>query len=143
MHKQVQDSINGGAKLLQGGEIPKQTGYFYPATILTGVKPGMVAFDDEIFGPVFAIIEASSEDEAVRLANLSRFGLSSAIFTRDIDKAKKLAVKVQAGSCFINSMSASNPLLPFGGIKNSGFGRELAKEGIVEFMNVKTIGINK
>lgn len=144
VHKQVQDSINGGAKLLMGGEIPKSTGYFYPATILTGVKPGMVAFDDEIFGPVFAIIEASSEDEAVRLANLSRFGLSSAIFTRDIAKAKKLAVeKIQAGSCFINSMSASNPLLPFGGIKNSGFGRELAKEGIVEFMNVKTIGINK
>lgn len=142
VHKQVQDSIAGGAKLLVGGQIPKQTGYFYPATILTNVKPGMTAFDDEIFGPVFAIIDAFSEDEAFRLANLTRFGLSSAIFSKDIAKARKLAIeKIQSGSCYINSKSSSNPLLPFGGIKSSGFGRELAKEGIVEFMNVKTIGI--
>lgn len=143
VHKQVQESIKAGANLVVGGTIPKQKGYYYPPTVLDSVKPGMPAFDDEIFGPVFSIIESASEDEAISLANLSRFGLSSAIFSKDIHKAKRLAVsKIQAGSCFINSMSASNPLLPFGGIKNSGFGRELAKEGIVEFMNVKTIGIN-
>ena len=143
VHKQVQESINAGATLILGGTIPEQKGYYYPPTILCDVKPGMPAFDDEIFGPVFAIIEASSEKEAINLANLSRFGLSSAIFSKDIAKAKRLAItKIQAGSCFINSMSSSNPLLPFGGTKNSGFGRELAKEGIIEFMNVKTVGVN-
>lgn len=142
VHLQVQQSISKGAKLVVGGEIPKGVGFYYPITLLTDVLPGMPAFDDEIFGPVFAIITASDENSAINYANQSRFGLSSAIFSRDIEKAKKIAEQyLEVGSCFINSMSESNPLLPFGGVKNSGFGRELGKQGLIEFMNVKTIGI--
>lgn len=144
VHQQVQESINKGAKLLLGGKIPEDVGFYYPVTVLTDVHPGMPAFDDEIFGPVFAIISVSNEEDAINYANKTRFGLSSAIFSKDIEKAKKIAEQeIFAGSCFINTMSGSNPLLPFGGIKNSGYGRELAKEGITEFMNIKTIGINR
>lgn len=142
VHQQVQLSIKAGAKLVMGGEIPKGVGYYYPITMLIDVIPGMPAFDDEIFGPVFAIIIAQDEAQAITYANKSRFGLSAAIFSQDIEKAKRIAEKeLDVGSCFINSMSSSNPLLPFGGVKNSGYGRELAASGIKEFMNVKTIGI--
>lgn len=142
VHSQVQESICKGAKLILGGEIPKNLGFYYPVTVLTDVLPGMPAFDDEIFGPVFAFIAAADEDCAINYANQSRFGLSAAIFSKNVDKARKIAEqKIETGSCFINSMSSSNPLLPFGGIKNSGFGRELGREGLIEFMNVKTIVI--
>jgi succinate-semialdehyde dehydrogenase/glutarate-semialdehyde dehydrogenase len=144
VHSQVKESIRMGAKLVLGGKIPKDVGFYYPVTVLTDVLPGMPAFDDEIFGPVFAFISVLDEESAINYANKSRFGLSSAIFSKNIEKAKKIAVQeLEAGSCFINSMAASNPLLPFGGIKNSGFGRELGREGLIEFMNVKTIGIKK
>lgn len=142
VHEQVLKSVKCGAKLLLGGIIPAKTGYFYPVTVLTDVAPNMPAFDDEIFGPVFSIIVADDEKHAIELANQSRFGLSSAIFTQDISKAQYLAVnEIEAGSCFVNTMSSSNPLLPFGGINHSGFGRELGREGIIAFMNIKTIGI--
>ena len=143
VHKQVKDSIKKGAKLVLGGEISSVQGYYYPVTLLTNVVPGMPAFDDEIFGPVLSIITVDNEDMAISYANQSRFGLSSVLFSKDIKKARRIIEEdLQAGSCFINTMSASNPLLPFGGIKNSGYGRELSREGITEFMNVKTIGIN-
>lgn len=142
VHEQVLKSIKCGAKLLLGGEPLKGKGYFYPPTILLNVNPGMPAFDDEIFGPVLSFIKAKNEKEAILLANKSRFGLSSAIFTKNLSHGEYLAInEIQAGSCFVNSMSASNPLLPFGGIKNSGFGRELSREGFLEFMNIKTIGV--
>ncbi|MDF1756697.1 MAG: NAD-dependent succinate-semialdehyde dehydrogenase [Legionellaceae bacterium] len=142
VHKQVLESIDCGANLLLGGVIPKGRGFYYPPTILTNVKPGMPAFDDEIFGPVLAIISATDESSAINLANQSRFGLSSAIFTQDLERGEYLAInEIEAGSCYVNSMTSSNPLLPFGGIKKSGFGRELSKEGFLEFMNIKTIGI--
>ena len=140
LHRQVEESIEKGAKCLLGGEIPPGKGAFYPPTILTNVKKGMPAYDDELFGPVAAIIPVKDEKEAIAAANDSVFGLGSAIFTRDIEKGTKLAEKeLQAGSCFVNTFVRSDPRLPFGGIKESGYGRELSHFGIREFVNIKTI----
>ncbi|KTC65094.1 succinate semialdehyde dehydrogenase (plasmid) [Legionella adelaidensis] len=143
LHKQVQDSIKKGAILLVGGEIPKNVkGYYYPPTLLINVCPGMPAFDEELFGPVIAITEAQDEAQAIRLANQTRFGLSAAIFTRDIAKGEAIATDlIDSGSCFINTYAASDPRVPFGGIKRSGFGRELSREGILEFVNTKVVSI--
>ncbi len=142
VHQQVLKSMELGAQLVTGGVIPQQTGYFYPPTILTGVCPGMPAFDDELFGPVFAIIEAHDELEAIRLANQTRFGLGAAVFTRDLVRGEKIARdEIESGTCVVNGMVVSDPRLPFGGVKHSGFGRELSHEGFLEFMNIKTIGV--
>ncbi|OGV28929.1 MAG: succinate-semialdehyde dehydrogenase [Legionellales bacterium RIFCSPHIGHO2_12_FULL_35_11] len=142
VQEQVNESVLCGAKILLGGKMVEKKGYYFQPTILVNVKPGMPAFDDEIFGPVISIISAKDENDAIYLANNTRFGLSAAIFTSDLQRGEYLAThEVQAGSCFVNSMSSSNPLLPFGGIKCSGFGRELSIDGMLEFMNVKTIGI--
>jgi len=138
----VQRSIKEGAELILGGEIPDNEGSFYPITILTEVKPGMPAFDAEIFGPVFSVITAENEDDAVMLANKSEFGLGSAIFTSDIKKGEKIAKeKMQSGACFVNDFVKSDPRLPFGGIKMSGYGRELSNYGMMEFVNIKTVVI--
>ena len=138
----VQRSIKEGAKLILGGEMPDNEGSFYPITILAEVKPGMPAFDEEIFGPVFSVITAENDDEAVMLANKSEFGLGSAIFTSDIKKGEKIAKeKMQSGACFVNDFVKSDPRLPFGGIKMSGYGRELSNYGMMEFVNIKTVVI--
>ncbi len=140
IHEQVQKSIEAGAVCTLGGEIPDKDGAWYPATILTGVKKGMEAFDEEIFGPVAAIIEAEDEDHAIELANDSKYGLGAAVFTKDIEKGRKIASeKLEAGCCFVNEFVRSDPRLPFGGIKTSGYGRELSRQGIREFVNLKTV----
>jgi len=140
LHRQVQDSIKKGARCLLGGELPPGDGAFYPPTVLTGVRPGMPAFDEELFGPVAAIIRVKDEDEAIHTANQSKFGLGAAIFTSDLKKGEEIAAKrLQAGCCFVNKNVTSDPRLPFGGIKESGYGRELSYYGIKEFVNIKTV----
>jgi succinate-semialdehyde dehydrogenase/glutarate-semialdehyde dehydrogenase len=142
VHQQVQESVAAGAKLICGGFIPEGPGFFYPPTILSEVKPGMVAFDDEIFGPVVTLCRAKDEDDAIRLANASRYGLSAAVFTQDVKKGERIARdKINVGTCVVNGLVRSDPHLPFGGIKQSGYGRELGMVGLHEFLNIKTIGI--
>jgi len=139
LHKQVRSSIERGASLLLGGEIPPGEGAFYPPTVLTNVKPGMPAYDEELFGPVAAIIQAADETDAVRIANDSIFGLGAAVFTKDSSRGERVARRLDAGATFVNSLVASDPRLPFGGIKESGYGRELGAYGIKEFVNAKTV----
>jgi succinate-semialdehyde dehydrogenase/glutarate-semialdehyde dehydrogenase len=140
LHQQVRDSIDAGARCLLGGKIPPGNGFFYPPTILTDVRPGMPAFDEETFGPVAAIIPAADEKEAIRLANATRFGLGAAVFTKDIERGERIAAEdLEAGNCFVNDFVKSDPRLPFGGIKQSGYGRELSHYGIREFVNIKTV----
>ena len=140
LHEQVKLSIKKGAKCILGGSLPKGKNAFYPATILNKVKPGMPAYDEELFGPVASIITAKDEADAIRKANDSPFGLGSAVFTKDKKKGERIAAtQLQSGSCFVNSLVKSDPRLPFGGIKQSGYGRELGMFGIHEFVNVKTV----
>lgn len=140
LHEQVVSSIQKGAKCLLGGDIPDREGAWYPPSVLTGVEPGMPAYDEEIFGPVAAIIAANDEADAIRIANDSVFGLGAAVFTADKARGKRIAEKeLQAGCCFVNEMVQSDPRLPFGGIGDSGYGRELSYAGIREFMNIKTV----
>ena len=144
VHKLVQDSVKMGAKLIKGGKILNSIGSYYPITILTEVKPGMPAFDDEIFGPVFSIINAKNDNDAIRLANESEFGLGAAVFTSNIERGEKIASeKIQSGLCFVNDYVKSDPRLPFGGIKSSGYGRELSSYGLMEFVNIKTVVVQK
>jgi succinate-semialdehyde dehydrogenase/glutarate-semialdehyde dehydrogenase len=140
LHDQVLRSVAAGAKLLLGGQIPDKPGAWYPASVLSQVPPGCPAYQDELFGPVAAIIPAADEDEAVRIANDSVFGLGAAVFTQDLVRGERIARdRLRAGSCFVNTFVRSDPRLPFGGIKQSGYGRELADLGIREFVNVKTV----
>ncbi|MCH8012140.1 MAG: NAD-dependent succinate-semialdehyde dehydrogenase [Candidatus Marinimicrobia bacterium] len=142
LHEQVKKSIDMGATCLLGGKIPPGEGAFYPPTILTGVKKGMPAYDEELFGPVAAIIPVSDEEEAIHVANDSIFGLGAAVFTGDESKGERIATEqLEAGCCFVNAFVRSDPRLPFGGIKESGYGRELSHYGIKEFVNVKTVYI--
>ena len=142
LEDQVKLSIQEGARLVHGGVRPDRPGFFFPATLLADVKPGMPAFDEELFGPVGAVITAKSTEEAVALANQSIYGLGAALFTRDIELGLKLACsKIDAGTCVINDFVRSDPRLPFGGINESGFGRELGAEGVKEFVNIKTIAV--
>lgn len=144
LHRQVQDSIAKGARLILGGEVPKRLGFYYPPTLLTHVKSGMPAFDDELFGPVISVIHAKDEIEAIELANQSRFGLGAAVFTQDFQRGQRIAMEdIEAGSCFVNGLVVSDPRLPFGGIKHSGYGRELSQEGILTFVNTKTVVIHE
>ncbi|HIA83985.1 MAG TPA: aldehyde dehydrogenase family protein, partial [Candidatus Marinimicrobia bacterium] len=116
---------------------PHNGGAFYPATLLDNVKPGMPAFDDEIFGPIASIIPVKDEAEAIKLANQTPFGLGGAVFTRDVEKGERIAAnEIEAGCCFVNDFVRSDPRLPFGGIKESGYGRELSEVGIREFTNM-------
>lgn len=142
LHDQVKQSVARGARVLCGGEIPDNKGAFYPPTVLTNVKKGMPAYDDELFGPVAAIISAKDEKDAIRIANDSVFGLGAAVFTRDAKRGERIAAgELEAGSCFVNSFVKSDPRLPFGGIKESGYGRELSVFGIREFVNIKTVWV--
>jgi len=142
LHEQVMKSIEKGAKLLCGGYIPEGEGAFYPPTVLTNVKKGMPAYDEELFGPVAAIIEAKDEKDAIRIANDSVYGLGAGIFSKNRKRAEQIAAKeLEAGNCFVNSFVHSDPRLPFGGVKQSGYGRELSAFGIREFVNVKTVFI--
>ncbi|MFU1606552.1 NAD-dependent succinate-semialdehyde dehydrogenase [Sulfitobacter pontiacus] len=137
---QVKESVDKGAKVLCGGEVPDRTGAYYPATVLSDLKPGMPAFDDEIFGPVASIIRAKDDEDAMRLANDSRYGLGGGIFSRDEDRALKLAKEhFDTGMIRINSFGAADPNMPFGGVKDSGYGREHGGFGMKEFANAKAI----
>ncbi len=142
LHRQVRDSVKAGARLLLGGELPEGPGAFYPATVLTDVVPGMPAYSEELFGPVASIIGVEDEAEAIRVANDTAFGLGGAVFTADRERGERIAVReLDVGACFVNAMVRSDPRLPFGGVKNSGYGRELSPFGIREFVNVKTVWV--
>jgi len=141
LHRQVDESIKRGARRLLGGEVPAGPGAFYPPTLLTAVDKGMPAFDEETFGPVAAVIRAKDEADAVRLANDSSFGLGASLWTRDRARAELLAARIEAGAVFVNGLVKSDPRLPFGGIKRSGYGRELSEYGIREFVNIKAVWI--
>ena len=141
LHRQVEESKKRGARVLLGGEIPKGPGAFYPATLLAGVDKGMPAFDEETFGPVAAVIRAKDSMDAVHLANESPFGLGASLWSRDLASAEKLAAQIESGAVFVNGMVKSDPRLPFGGVKRSGYGRELSEFGIREFVNVKSVWV--
>ena len=141
LDRQVQQSIRQGAKVLIGGKVREGQGYFYEPTILTNVTPEMSVFAEETFGPVAAVIHARDSEHAIELANDSKFGLGSNLWTRNLEQARKLAARIEAGGVFINGMTASDPRLPFGGVKSSGYGRELSSFGIQEFVNIQTVWI--
>lgn len=142
LHRQVQASIAKGAKCLLGGEIPAGPGAYYPPTVLTEVGRGMPAYDEELFGPVAAIIPVSSEEEAIAIANDSSFGLGGAVITQDAARGERIAAEfIDSGCVFVNDNVKSDPRLPFGGIKESGYGRELSAYGIKEFVNIKTVSV--
>lgn len=140
LHQQVLQSQAKGARVLLGGKVPEQKGFFYPPTLISDVRPGQSAFDDELFGPVAAVIEAENEIQALKLANQSIYGLGAAVFSRDVARAKALAIEeIEAGMIFVNDFVRSDALVPFGGVKDSGLGRELGRDGSFEFTYVKTI----
>jgi len=141
LDQQVQQSIRLGARVLIGGKMREGKGNFYEPTVLTNVTPEMPVFSDETFGPVAAVIRARDTEHAIELANDSKFGLGSNLWTRNIEEARKLAARIEAGGVFINGMTASDPRLPFGGVKSSGYGRELSAFGIQEFVNIQTVWI--
>lgn len=140
LHDQVERSIGEGATLMLGGQKPTGPGAFYPPSVLTGVTPDMVAGAEELFGPVAAVLRAEDESDAIRIANETRFGLGAAVFTQDLERGERIAAdELHAGCCFVNDFVASDPRLPFGGVKDSGYGRELSHLGIREFVNQKTV----
>lgn len=142
LHQQVVKSKAMGAEILLGGELPTTKGFYYPATVLGNCKKGMPAYDEELFGPVAAMIKATNSNEAIEIANDTIFGLGAAIFTADIDNGERIArEEINAGACFVNDSVKSDPRMPFGGVKESGYGRELACFGIREFMNIKSVVI--
>ncbi len=140
LHAQVVRSVERGARCLLGGTVPEGPGAFYPPSVLADVGPGMPAYGEELFGPVAAVIGARDEADAIRVANDSCFGLGAAVFTRDLARGERIAAhELEAGACFVNAPVRSDPRLPFGGVKQSGYGRELAAFGIREFVNVKSV----
>ena len=140
LHKQVVSSVKQGAKLILGGEAPNTKGAYYPPTILTEVKKGMPAYDEELFGPVAALIKVKDEHEGIKIANDTSFGLGAAVFTSNLEKGERIAKEeLNAGCCFVNDLVKSDPRLPFGGVKESGYGRELSLFGIKEFVNIKIV----
>jgi succinate-semialdehyde dehydrogenase/glutarate-semialdehyde dehydrogenase len=141
LEEQVQKSVEAGAKILTGGKKLGDKGYFYPPTALADIPENSPAYREELFGPVALFFRARDIDEAIKIANDSTFGLGSSAWTNDPAEVERFSTELQAGSVFINGMVASDPRLPFGGIKHSGYGRELATFGIREFVNVKTVWI--
>jgi succinate-semialdehyde dehydrogenase/glutarate-semialdehyde dehydrogenase len=140
LHNQVTRSIGAGAECILGGSIPEREGFFYPPTILVNVQKGMPAYEEELFGPAAAFIKVADEEEAIKVANDTPYGLGASVYSEDIEHAREIAAKkLHAGSCFVNAMVSSDPRLPFGGIKDSGYGRELSHYGIREFVNIKTV----
>jgi succinate-semialdehyde dehydrogenase/glutarate-semialdehyde dehydrogenase len=144
IHRQVTESIDKGARLLLGGKVPDRPGAWYPATVLTDVRPGQPAHGEEVFGPVAAIIAAKDEADAIRLANASEFGLGSGVLTSDLERGRRIAAKeLEAGLSFVNENVRSDPRAPFGGVKHSGYGRECSAYGIREFVNIKTVHVKR
>jgi succinate-semialdehyde dehydrogenase/glutarate-semialdehyde dehydrogenase len=140
IHDQVRRSLEKGARLLTGGHVPDRPGAWYPPTVLTDVRPGMPAHDEEVFGPVAAVISATDEADAIRIANDSPFGLGSGVLTRDLARGERIAAEaLEAGMSFVNANVRSDPRMPFGGVKHSGYGRECADFGIHEFVNIKSV----
>lgn len=143
LHQQVRESVDAGATLTLGGEVPDRPGFFYPATVLEDVAPGMPAYDDELFGPVASIIRVADDQEAMRVANDSRFGLGGGIISQDVDAAIQMATdEFDTGMVNINGYNLAQPQLPFGGVKDSGYGREHGGFGMKEFVNVKTVMVS-
>jgi len=144
LHDQVARSVAGGARLVRGGQVPDRDGAWYPPTLLADVGPEMPAYDEELFGPVACLIRVADEEEAISVANDTRFGLGAAVYTRNLARGERIAADLlDAGSCFVNGIVKSDPHLPFGGTKESGFGRELSPLGIREFTNAKTVWIGR
>jgi succinate-semialdehyde dehydrogenase / glutarate-semialdehyde dehydrogenase len=144
VHAQVSESVRKGARVLTGGKVPDRPGAWYPPTVLTNVLPGQPAHDDEVFGPVAAIITAETEEEAINIANESEFGLGSGVLTSNLDRGRRIASEeLEAGLSFVNDNVRSDPRAPFGGVKHSGFGRECSAYGIREFVNIKTVHIQE
>jgi succinate-semialdehyde dehydrogenase/glutarate-semialdehyde dehydrogenase len=142
IHRQVTESVAKGARLLLGGKVPVRPGAWYPATVLAGVRPGQPAHDEEVFGPVAAIIAAEDEVEAIRIANASEFGLGSGVMTGDLERGRRIAAEeLEAGLSFVNENVRSDPRMPFGGVKHSGYGRECGAFGIREFVNIKSVHV--
>jgi succinate-semialdehyde dehydrogenase/glutarate-semialdehyde dehydrogenase len=142
LHRQVEATVALGARLLLGGEVPDREGAWYPPTVLTDVKPGSPGYEEELFGPVASIIPVADEAEAIQVANDTSFGLGAAVFTRDVERGRRIAAdEFEAGACFVNGLVKSDPRLPFGGIRESGYGRELGIFGIREFVNVKSVWV--
>jgi len=142
IHRQVTQSVERGARLLLGGKVPDKPGAWYPATVLSDVRPGQPAHDEEVFGPVAAVIAAEDEGDAIRIANASEFGLGSGVLTADLDRGRRIASQeLEAGLSFVNENVRSDPRAPFGGVKHSGYGRECSGYGIKEFVNIKTVHV--
>ena len=137
----IEETVRRGGRLALGGHEAKRDGFYFEPTVVLDVTPGMPMFDEETFGPAAAIIRAKNADDAVKLANDSRYGLGGNLWTRDLDRAKMIAARLESGGVFINGMTASDPRLPFGGVKHSGYGRELSWFGIREFTNIQTVWI--
>ena len=142
LHEQVQASVAKGARCILGGEMPEGPGWYYPPTVLTDVRRGMPAYSEELFGPVASVLTARDRKHAIRLANDTSFGLGAAVFTADLAEGERIArEELDAGCCFVNTFVRSDPRLPFGGVMDSGYGRELGRHGILEFVNVKTVWV--
>jgi succinate-semialdehyde dehydrogenase/glutarate-semialdehyde dehydrogenase len=142
IHRQVTESVRKGARMLLGGKVPDRPGAWYPATVLTDVRSGQPAHDEEVFGPVAAIIAAEDEADAIQIANASEFGLGSGVITADLDRGRRIAAhELESGSSFVNENVRSDPRSPFGGVKHSGYGRECSEFGIREFVNIKTVHV--
>ena len=138
LHDQITDACRHGARCLSGGQLPDGPGFYYPATVLDHVSPACRIYHEEAFGPAASILRAENEADAVRLANDTPFGLGAAVYSQDLPRAERLARDIEAGSVFINRHTSSDLRLPFGGVKASGYGRELSEFGLYEFVNVKT-----
>jgi acyl-CoA reductase-like NAD-dependent aldehyde dehydrogenase len=141
LDRQVQESVKAGAVLAVGGHRREGKGYFYEPTVLLNVQPAMPAFREEVFGPVAAVTRVRDAEQAVATANDSMYGLGGNLWTQDIERGKRLAGDIESGQVFINGMTASDPRLPFGGVKQSGYGRELSSQGIHEFVNIQTVWV--
>ncbi|MDY6775536.1 MAG: NAD-dependent succinate-semialdehyde dehydrogenase [Halobacteria archaeon] len=142
LHQQVEASVEAGAELHLGGEPLDRDGFYYPPTLLTDVPEHCPAADEEVFGPVAAVFEVADEEEALEMANDSNYGLGASIWTRDKERGERIAHEIEAGCVFVNELTKSDPRLPFGGVKDSGYGRELSEHGIREFVNRKTVWID-
>jgi len=143
LERQVQESVAEGARLVTGGERLDREGYFFPPTLLADVRPGMPVADDETFGPVAAVIPVADQEQAIQIANASRYGLGASVWTRDRARGVEIAGRLEAGCVAVNGIVKSDPRLPFGGVKQSGYGRELGKEEIREFVNVKSVWVGE
>ena len=142
LHTQVRESLDRGARCLLGGEVPGGPGWYYPPTVLADVRRGMPAYREELFGPVASILAVPDRARAIEVANDTSFGLGAAVFTEDVEEGERIArEELEAGCCFVNAFVRSDPRLPFGGILDSGYGRELGRQGIHEFVNAKTVWV--